>query len=451
MSEKKKDEKPPNPIQMVIDWVMLRLERTIFLGLKFTLPKRFVSPLGFLGMLTFIVFIILGVTGALLLLYYVPTAEGAFESVVRINDDVAFGLAMRNIHYHASNAMVLLALAHMYYQYFSGRYKLRYEVLWVTGIILGTLTIVEAYTGYDLILNERGLLAINIGRALMRGTPVIGPVLYQIMAGSGLGDLIIRFYAFHVFIIPLAMVAVMMVHLPRALVLDIPVVSIVTGIILLMGGFFPIELGVRFRPEATVGITLPEWYLTGLYAIVRTGIPGFLAGVVIPNLFLIVFLVVPFLDTGRKLSVKDRPFYTALGVGGLAQLALATVWGFRGANPLFPPSSIELLMIDPYVFFGGVTIVAAVSYGVVYSWIGLTRPPGDHQAARPAPRKWPVYRLSKNEFRTLLVGLLAFQLIFDLFALQNYIRGFANVVLLQIGAVLIAFGILFHLYRIGSE
>ena len=36
------------------------------MGMKFTVPSRFVSPLGFLGMLTFVIFIILGVTGAFL-------------------------------------------------------------------------------------------------------------------------------------------------------------------------------------------------------------------------------------------------------------------------------------------------------------------------------------------------------------------------------------------------
>ena len=118
------------------------------------------------------------------MLYYSPTvifnpvtgtSTTPYDSVRNIDTVVPFGSALRNIHYHASNAMVLLAVAHMFYQYFSGRYKLRYEVLWVTGIIIGILTIIEAYTGYDLLLNVRGMLAINIGRALARSTPLMGP------------------------------------------------------------------------------------------------------------------------------------------------------------------------------------------------------------------------------------------------------------------------------------
>src|SRR5438132_6898156 len=153
-------------------------------------------------MLTVIVFIILGVTGALLLFHftpffgncppavngttYIPSAicNQAYNSVQSINSDVAWGSIIRNIHYHASNAMVLLAVMHMFYQYFGGRYKLRYEILWVTGIILGVVTVIEAYTGYDLIFNIRGQLAINIGHALTFYSPIIGSELALILYGS---------------------------------------------------------------------------------------------------------------------------------------------------------------------------------------------------------------------------------------------------------------------------
>jgi len=58
--------------------------------------------------------------------------------------------------------MVMLAILQMYYQYLSGRYKIRNEILWVTGVILGTVTILEAFTGYDIIFSERAELAISI-------------------------------------------------------------------------------------------------------------------------------------------------------------------------------------------------------------------------------------------------------------------------------------------------
>jgi len=445
----------------MIDWLNQRLQRTIFMGLHFTLPKRFVSPLGFLGFLTATVFGILGISGALLMLYYSPTvifntATGGstlpFDSVRNIDTVVPFGSALRNIHYHASNAMVLLAVAHMFYQYFSGRYKLRYEVLWVTGIIIGILTIIEAYTGYDLLLNVRGMLAINIGRALARSTPLMGPEAFRLMAGTGLADLILRFYAVHVFIFPLLMILIMMVHFPRYLVLDIPVVSMVAGTIMTIGGLFPVELGTKFIPTAEAGITMPEWYLTGMYAIIRTGIDRFLAGAVIPMIFVIMFLVVPFLDTSKKLSVRDRPFYTAMGVAGLAQVALTTVWGFRANNIFEALNNIPQLEIDPFVFFGAIVLISAVAFAGVYLWIRATAPPkGTAPMHAHARKQFPIYKLTSNEWRAVVISLLGFQVLFDIYSSQAFLSGFKNVVLLQIGVGLIAFGILVHLYRIGAE
>jgi ubiquinol-cytochrome c reductase cytochrome b subunit len=58
-----------DPIIAILRWAWERLERTIFLGWKFVFPSRFISPLGFLGMLTTVVFIIRGVTGALLMFH----------------------------------------------------------------------------------------------------------------------------------------------------------------------------------------------------------------------------------------------------------------------------------------------------------------------------------------------------------------------------------------------
>ncbi|MBI4258869.1 MAG: cytochrome b N-terminal domain-containing protein, partial [Thaumarchaeota archaeon] len=207
-----------DPLTKLILWIIDGLDRTIFLGIRIQVPKRYLSPLGFLGMLTTTTFIILGVTGGFLLYYYVPTLSGAFDSVKQIEEAIPYGFMMRNIHYHASNAMVFLAVLHLYYQYFSGRYKIRNEMLWVTGVILGTVTVVEAYTGYDLIFNDRAILAINIGSSLTNASPVIGPLLQASILGTGFSEIIIRFYALHVFILPIAMLVIMLFHFPRNLV-----------------------------------------------------------------------------------------------------------------------------------------------------------------------------------------------------------------------------------------
>ena len=268
-----------------IYWIWDSLDRTIFTAIKFSFPARFVSPFGFLGMLTFITFIILGVSGALLMFYYEPILDRAWDSVEFINNDVPFGFHIRNIHYHGSNAMVMLAILHMYYQYFSGRYKIRNEILWVTGVILGTVTILEAFTGYDIIFSERAELAISIAASLTNSIPIAGPLIRDMAFGNGFHDFVLRFYTQHVFILPIVMLGLMAVHFPRFLVFDVPMVMAISGAILITGGVFPVDLGFKFQPTVPPGITVPEWYLTGLYAFLRTQYDKFVTGVLWPGLF----------------------------------------------------------------------------------------------------------------------------------------------------------------------
>ncbi len=429
--------------------------------------------MGFLGMLTLIVFIILGVTGALLLFHFTPffgncppavngttyipanTCNQAFNSVQSINNDVSWGQIVRNIHYHASNAMVLLAVMHMFYQYFGGRYKLRYEILWVTGIVLGVVTVIEAYTGYDLIFNIRGQLAINIGQTLTFYSPVIGANLAQIIFGFSFNDLAIRFYAFHVFIIPIIMLAIMAVHLPRNLVLDIPVASAITGVILIMGGLFPVDVGVKYDPNLATQITFPEWYFTSLYAFIRVhGLNPFIAGAIIPAIFVLIFLVVPFFDRGRKIAMVDRPFWIALGVAALGQIAIVTVWGFRAANPLTALQNENQLVIDPTLFAGSLLIGTALAYGSVYAYVRWRRAKIDQLrvARKPLPfRKLQPYILSKGEVYSLLGGLLVLQGFLDVAVFRALLDNLNNFALLEIGMVLVAFAAAAHIYRVASQ
>ncbi|TMI33045.1 cytochrome bc complex cytochrome b subunit [Candidatus Bathyarchaeota archaeon] len=452
-----------DPIIALLKYIWVRLERTVLLGFKLVFPSRFISPLGFLGVLTTVVFVILGVTGALLMFHYFPafgdcsqgvasTCNVAFNSVTTINNDVGYGNIVRNIHYHASNAMVLLAVMHMFYQYFSGRYKLRYEILWVTGIILGVVTVIEAYTGYDLIFNIRGQLAINIGYTLTAYSPVIGADLAKLIFGFGFSDLAIRFYAFHVFIIPIIMLAIMAVHLPRNLVLDIPVASAITGIIFMMGGLFPVEVGIKFNPLQTTEITFPEWYFTSLYAFIRAkGLDPFTAGAIIPAIFVVIFLVIPFFDRGKKIAMIDRPFWIALGVAALGQMAIVTVWGFRANDPLQPLNAPGQLVIDPSLFFGSLLIASALAYGFVYAFVRWRRAKiADLRANRkPLPfRKVQPYLLSKSEVYSLLGGLLILQGFLDISIFRAVIAQLSNFALVEIGLVLIAFAATAHIYRV---
>src|SRR5918911_3552603 len=440
-----------NSLVVFLRWIYAGLERTIFMGLKFTIPGRFVSPLGFLGMLTFVLFIILGITGAFLMLFYEPELDSAWKSVQTINNVIPYGFHIRNIHYHASNAMVMLALLHMYYQYFRGRFKIRNEILWVTGILLGVLTILEAFTGYDIIFSERAELAISIAASLTNSIPILGPQMRDAFFGGGFHDFVLRFYAFHVFFLPIAMLGLMVVHFPRFLVFDVPMVMAITGAIMLTGGVFPVEMGLKFDPNVPPGITVPEWYLTGLYAFLRTQYDKFVTGVAWPGLFIFTLLIIPFIDRYKKFSWKDRPIITAIGITSLAQIIVTTYWGFY-IDPDRTKSLLERLVIDPLFFYIVMVLLVPLSFGFTYMMIKLAKNAEANaklQAKKPGaktsinlPEKW-IY--------LVFIALLAFQVYLNIAAYYAVLAGMKNYSLFLVGIIMLVFAGMFHLYRHGKS
>jgi ubiquinol-cytochrome c reductase cytochrome b subunit len=439
-----------NSLVRFLRWAYAGVDRTIFMALKFTFPARFVSPLGFLGMLTFVIFIILGITGALLMLWYEPILDRAWDSVENINDTIPYGFHMRNIHYHASNAMVMMAILHMYYQYFSGRYKIRNEILWVTGVILGVLTILEAFTGYDIIFSERAELAISIAASLTNSIPILGPQMRDAFFGSGFHDFVLRFYAFHVFLLPIAMLGLMVVHFPRFLVFDVPMVMAITGAIMLTGGVFPVEMGLKFDPNVPPGITVPEWYLTGLYAFLRTQYDKFVTGVAWPGLFIFSLLVIPFVDKYKKFSWKDRPLITAVGITSLAQIIVTTYWGFY-IDPDRTKSLLERLVIDPIFFYLVMLLLVPLSFGFTYMMIKLAK--NAEANAKLQPRKpggKTAINFPKKWIYIVFVVLLAFQVYLNISAYYAVLNGMKNYSLFIIGIIMLVFAGMFHIYRHGT-
>jgi quinol-cytochrome oxidoreductase complex cytochrome b subunit len=423
-----------------VKWLVDRLERTPIVTFRFQVPRLAVSPFGYLGTLTGIVFLILGVTGGLLMFYYRPDVNLAYNSVKEIQERVQFGFFLRNLHYHASNAMVFLAIAHLFYQYFSGRYKVKNEVIWVTGVILGTVTVLEAFTGYDLILNQRAMLAVNIAVGLSNSAPVLGPMVSSLLLGGGLYDLIIRFYALHVFILPMVMILLALVHFPRNLVFDPPVVAGVIGALLIAGGLYPVDLGTKYDPTLAI-VEVPEWYLTAIYAFIRTGLERFTSGALLPLLFILFFLIVPFVDRSKKLSWRDRPFFTAAGLASIVLIIVTTVWGFYTTPRV---DAFTAVYVEPLIFYPTLLFLVAATFIISYRYIA----PPAKEAARPAPKPRPITIQLPFEWGVrLIMGLLATIGILSLLAFQQYLEGLKNLSMFNLGVVVMLFGLIAHIYR----
>ena len=101
-----------------------------------------------LGVITTVMFIILTLTGILLMFYYVPSTELAYFDIVNLQTKVPFGQLLRNMHRWGAHMMVLSAVLHMVRVFYTGAYKPPREFNWVVGVVLLILTLAGSFTGY---------------------------------------------------------------------------------------------------------------------------------------------------------------------------------------------------------------------------------------------------------------------------------------------------------------
>ncbi|MCK4802030.1 MAG: cytochrome b N-terminal domain-containing protein, partial [Anaerolineales bacterium] len=167
-----------------------------------------------MGGLTFFFFIVQGMTGIMLAFYYKPTPAEAYASIQFIENEVLLGSAVRMIHHWSANAMIVLAVAHMLRVFIMGAYKPPRELNWVSGVVLGAMTLLFGFTGYLLPWDQRAYWATTVGTEIAGSIPVIGELaLVFLRAGWNITSLTLsRFFALHVLILPLITVTTMGMH-----------------------------------------------------------------------------------------------------------------------------------------------------------------------------------------------------------------------------------------------
>src|SRR5439155_1737783 len=101
-----------------------------------------------MGGITFYLFIVLTLTGVLLMFYYHPSKVQAFRDVLYLEHDVPFGKLLRNMHRWAAHLMVIAVELHMFRVFLTGSYKKPREFNWNVGVILLVLTLLLSFTGY---------------------------------------------------------------------------------------------------------------------------------------------------------------------------------------------------------------------------------------------------------------------------------------------------------------
>ncbi|HZM88112.1 MAG TPA: cytochrome bc complex cytochrome b subunit [Blastocatellia bacterium] len=314
----------------------------------------------YFGGMTLFLFGVQVVTGILLLLYYRPSAETAFESVQFIVTEVQFGWLIRSVHSWSANLLIATLFIHMFSVYFMRAYRRPREVTWLSGVFLLLLAVGFGFSGYLLPWNKLAFFATKVGTEIAGVIPLIGkPMLRFLRGGEDVtGATLTRFFGFHVAVLPAISTVILAVHLilvqlhgmsvppglegknlrkmkffPGFLMRDLIGWILAIGVLAALAALFPWELGEKadaFAP-APAGIK-PEWYFLFMFETLKLlppkilsfdgevlGILGFAAGG-------LVWFILPFLDKHQR--TRRRPVFTVIGVIVVLFIVTLTIVGF---------------------------------------------------------------------------------------------------------------------------
>jgi quinol-cytochrome oxidoreductase complex cytochrome b subunit len=170
-----------------------------------------------LGGISFFLFLALTVTGVYLMFFYVPSVTRAFQDIQTIENSVAFGSLIRNMHRWAAHLMVLTVFLHMIRVFYHGAYKPPREFNWAIGSLLLFMTLALSFTGYLLPWDQIAFWAITVGTQMATYAPLVDTESAFVLLGGievGQGTLI-RFYVLHVIALPLIAAILLVVHFWR--------------------------------------------------------------------------------------------------------------------------------------------------------------------------------------------------------------------------------------------
>jgi quinol-cytochrome oxidoreductase complex cytochrome b subunit len=170
-----------------------------------------------LGLMSLFLFLILIVTGVLLMFYYVPSTSQAYDRMLDLRGTVAFGIFLRNMHRWSAHGMVAIVFLHMCRVFLTGAYKKPREFNWVLGVILLLVTLFMSFTGYLLPWDQLAFWAITVGTAIAGYAPLVGKEMQFVLLGdTGVGqEALLRFYVLHVAVLPSVLVLLIAIHFWR--------------------------------------------------------------------------------------------------------------------------------------------------------------------------------------------------------------------------------------------
>ncbi len=286
--------------------------------LKFTLTW------GLGGMAAVLVLLQIG-TGILLKFTYEPTPVAAYTSIQTMQDHVAFGQLIRNIHHWSANLLVLIVFLHMLRILFTGAFHPPRQFNWIIGLGLFCLVLIANFTGYLLPYDQLAYWAVTVSTGMLEYIPGIGMQLQELVrGGTDIGPATLRiFFAIHTAVVPAGLIILMAFHFwrvrragglviqkspkeeiedrqvfvptfPNLLLREIVVALVLIAGVLMLSISFDAPLGSPANPGLSPNPTKAPWYFMGFQEILLHFHP-LAALFFIPVLMIIGMLCIPYI------------------------------------------------------------------------------------------------------------------------------------------------------------
>jgi ubiquinol-cytochrome c reductase cytochrome b/c1 subunit len=282
------------------------------------------------------------VTGVVLAMHYIPSANEAFDSVTNdIMRNVNYGWLIRYMHTNGASLFFFAVYIHMMRGLYYGSFKPPREVLWIIGVIIYFLMMATAFMGYVLPWGSMSFAGATVITNLTSAIPFVGTsIAHWLWGGYAVGaPTLTRFYSLH-YLLPFVIVAFVGLHVwalhvtgqnnpdgvevrnverdtvaftPYATIKDTFAVVVFFLLYAWLIFYIPNYLldadnSIKANPLMTPSHVVPEWYLLPFYAILRA-IPNKLFGVIALFSAIVVLALVPWLDRSPIKSAKYRPTY----------------------------------------------------------------------------------------------------------------------------------------------
>jgi quinol-cytochrome oxidoreductase complex cytochrome b subunit len=325
-----------------------------------------------LGGVTYLLFLVLVVTGVLLAVYYRPSAQEAFPSVQHIVSGVTFGWLIRDLHVWGASLVVVVMLAHMGRVFFDGAYKPPRETSWLIGILLLFVVLAFGATGYLLPWDQTAYWTVTEGLSAMEGIPLIGGITVGVLRSDPIvsGATLSRFFAIHVVVLPWLALAFLILHFmmmrrhgvappvegtvppgpgrqffPNHLLRSFMVGILVLAAIITLAVLFPRPIGVPARPGELPDRLIPTWVVVD----VSRGLAHYLGalGFTLFTLLGIGLALLPLFDRGPERHLRRRPIAAAIGLTFFLGFVGFWLAGRRLRTVETPPAAVAPAPIPP--------------------------------------------------------------------------------------------------------